>query len=58
MGRCASLRPLLLMYGNNFIDLLPQKEMNNHLEFLLPENRDARSFSRKLVLSASNAPAL
>jgi hypothetical protein len=43
-----------LMYGDNFIDLLPQEEMTIPLEFLLPEGSQAASFSGTLVISGSN----
>ena len=45
-----------LMYGDNFIDLLPQEETTIPLEFLLPEGSQAALFSGTLVLSGSNVP--
>jgi hypothetical protein len=45
-----------LMYGDNFIDLLPQEEATIPVEVLLPEGSQAESFTGTLVLSGSNVP--
>jgi hypothetical protein len=46
----------LLLYGDNFIDLLPQEEATIPVEVLLPEGNQAEAFTGTLIISGSNVP--